>query len=303
MKRELTWPNFHHLLYFWMVARHGTISRAAKELRLRPQTISSQLRLLEASLGEELFTRAGQRLSLTERGELVFSYAEEIFGLGRELVETLRGGQRRHLNLRVGISIAVPKLIAHHLLEPAFKLDRSLRLICHEAKNERLFSELIVHAVDVLLTDTPVPASIRARAFNHLLGECGISFLAAASIAKVVKKNFPASLDRAPVLLPIEGTALRDSLSRWLKGLEIQPEIVGEFDDLALIKAFGQGGRGIFVVPQVVESEICRQYKVRCIGRTDEIVERFYAISVERKVRHPAVAAICQQARAGLFSG
>jgi LysR family transcriptional regulator, transcriptional activator of nhaA len=302
MKNKMTWPNFHHLLYFWMVAQHGTISQAAKELLLTPQTISSQLRNLEKSLGEELFIRAGQRLSLTERGELVFTYADEIFGLGRELVETLRAGHRRQLNLRVGISIAVPKLIAHHLLESAFELERSVRLVCHEAENQTLFSELILHSVDVLLTDTPVPNTIKAQAFNHLLGECGVSFLATESLARKYKKGFPESLNQAPFLLPIEGTVMRTSLDRWLRNLQIQPEVVGEFDDVGLMKAFGQGGRGIFVVPRVIEREVCRQYKVRCIGQVDEIVERFYAISVERKVRHPAVIAICEQARTEFFA-
>ena len=302
MRRETDWPNFHHLRYFWTVVRCGTISKAARELKLTPQTISSQLRDLESALGEELFTRAGHRLSLTERGELVFSYAEKIFDLGRELVESLRGANRRELNLRVGLSIALPKLVAHHLLEPAFHLDRSLRLVCHEAKNERLFSDLVVHDIDVVLADSPVPSSFRARAYSHLLGECGVSFLAGRPLAESLRADFPSSLNHAPVLLPIEGTALRDSLSQWLKKLGIQPEIVAEVDDIALVKTFGQSGRGVFIVPQVIESEVRRQYQVELVGRTDEIVERFYAISVERKVRHPAVVAICEQARFGLFS-
>ncbi|MDF1664685.1 MAG: transcriptional activator NhaR [Planctomycetota bacterium] len=302
MKNKMSWPNFHHLLYFWMVAQHGTISQAAKELLLTPQTISSQLRDLEKSLGEELFIRAGQRLSLTERGELVYTYADEIFGLGRELMETLRAGHTRQLNLRVGISIAVPKAITHHLLEPAFELERSVRLVCHEAENQTLFSELILHSVDVLLTDTPVPNTIKAQAFNHLLGECGVSFLCTESLAKKYRKGFPESLNHAPFLLPIEGTTLRASLDRWLRNLNIQPEVVGEFDDSGIMKAFGKGGRGIFVVPQVIEAEVCRQFNVRALGRVDEIIMRYYAISVERKVRHPAVIAICEQARTGLFA-
>jgi LysR family transcriptional activator of nhaA len=297
------WPNFHHLLYFWSVARAGTIAAAAEELLLTPQTISGQIRILEGALGEKLFSRAGRNLVLTDFGRAVYSYADEIFSVGRELMESLQGGLSvRQPTLRVGVTIGMPKLVAHEILKPALEIEPSIRLVCRENKLEPLLADLATHALDVVLADVPVPHHIRVRAYNHFLGESGVSFLASAKLARRYLRKFPESLDHAPVLLPVVGTSLRGSLDRWFEALGIHPTVVGEFADIALLKAFGQAGSGVFPVPSVVEDEVMRQYRVRRVGETDEVVERFYAISVERRVRHPAIAAVCEEAREELFA-
>jgi LysR family transcriptional activator of nhaA len=295
------WLNYHHLLYFWAVARHGGLASAAAELKVTPQTISAQLRSLEASLGEALFDRSGRSLVLTERGHLVLRYADEIFALGRELVGTVRGRPTgRALRLRVGVANVLPKLVTHLLLEPAFALDRRVRVICHEDKAERLMADLAIHAYDVVLSDIPIPPTVSVKAFNHLLGSSPVTFLAAPTLAGQLRDGFPGSLNEAPMLMPTDDTSVRRSLEQWLDRQHVRPKIVGEFEDSALLKAFAQAGRGVFCAPSIVEAEICRQYEVQAVARVDEIVERFYAITVERRVAHPAVSAICDAARASL---
>jgi LysR family transcriptional activator of nhaA len=298
----VTWLNYHHLLYFWTVAREGSLTRGSKELHLTPQTVSGQLRALEDSLGEKLFDRSHRRLALTQTGQVVFEYANEIFQLGRELTETLAGRPAgRPMRLIVGIADALPKLVAHRLIEPALQMDEKVRIECREDTSERLLARLAVNELDVVLSDAPVPPGVSVRAFNHLLGECGVDFMGTAQFVTAYRRGFPQSLDGAPFLLPAKGTALRRSLEQWFHGLGIQPVTVGEFDDSALLKVFGQSGLGVFVLPSIVADDGRRQYKVRTLGRTDEVTERWYAISVERKVQHPAVAAICNSARDRLF--
>jgi LysR family transcriptional activator of nhaA len=296
------WLNYHHLLYFWLVAREGGLAGAAAHLRLAPSTISGQIHALEESLGEKLFTRTGRRLVLTEMGRVVFGYADEIFTLGRDLREAVKGRPvGRPLNLVVGVTDVLPKLVAQRLLEPAIKISVPVRLVCREDKHEQLLASLAAHDLDVVLSDAPIGPAMRVRAFNHLLGECGVVFFATPAIAAAHRRRFPSSLDGAPVILPTENTTLRRSLDQWFAARGIQPRIVREFEDSALLKVFGQAGMGIFPVSAIIAREVQRQYQVRPVGRADEVRERFYAISVERKLKHPAVIAISEVARQRLF--
>jgi len=295
--------NYQHLRYFWAVSRHGNLTRASAALHLTPQTVSSQIHDLEDGLEEKLFARQGRRLVLTDIGRVVFRYADEIFSLGQELQDAVRGlPAGRPMHLAVGVADVLPKLIAHHLIEPALRMEEPVHVICHEAPPERLLAELAIHGLDVVLTDAPIPPAVKIRAYNHLLGECGITFMASGKLASGLRKGFPGSLDGAPLLVPVRGTAVRQELDTWFSTRSIRPAIVGEFEDSALLKVFGQAGTGFFAVPSVVEDEVRAQYDVEPIGTVDEIVERFYAISVERKVQHPAVAAICDAARGDLFA-
>ena len=290
--------NYKHLHYFWAVAKQGGVARASEHLHLTPQTISGQINLLEDSLGEALFTRAGRNLELTEAGRLVLSYADEIFSLGGELEDTVRNlPSGRPMNFRVGIADVVPKTIACRLLAPALDLPDKVRIICKENSLDSLLGELALHRVDMVLADSPIPPGLDIRGFNHSLGDCGISFLATAPLAGALQGEFPQCLNGAPLLLPSDISQLHRRLLRWLDGLHVHPSIVGEFDDSALMKAFGQAGKGIFVAPKAISREIIKQYGVRLVGSTEAVREHFYAISVERKISHPAVAAITETAR------
>jgi len=295
--------NYKHLHYFWVVAKEGSVVRAGKSLHLTPQTISGQITLLEESMEVKLFERAGRGLVLTEAGRMVFSYADEIFHLGLELKEVLRGQLTgRPLQFNVGITEVVPKLIAYRLLEPALQLPEQVHISCREDKLNKLLADIAVHKIDMILTDSPIPPGMSVKAFNHLLGECGVSFFAAKHQADTYRDNFPNSLDGAPILLPSDDTMLYSSLTQWFEQIKIAPIAVGTFDDSALMKAFGQAGVGVFSAPTVIEQEIRQQYNVETIGRTDDIRERFYAISAERKLKHPAVVAVSHAARLNIFS-
>jgi LysR family transcriptional activator of nhaA len=294
----MEWLNYHHLLYFWSVAREGGVTAASKRLRLAQPTISAQIRALEDQLGDKLFRRAGRRLELTEIGRVVFGYAEEIFDLGQELLDTVRGRPSgRPARLVIGIADVVSKLIAYRLLKPALGLAEPVRIVCREGKPEQLLAELATHRLDIVLTDSPMRGAVHVRAFNHLLGECGVTFVAAPQLAARYRRGFPRSLEGAPVLLPTDNTVLRRSLEQWFSTEQVRPVVAGEFEDSALMKAFGQHGMGLFPAPETVEAEICNQYGVRVVGRLKGIREQFYAISVERKIRHPAVTAIADAAR------
>ena len=294
--------NFKHLRYFWVVAKAGGIARASERLHLTPQTISGQISLFEDLLGYKLFARVGRRLELTEAGRVVLSYANEIFTLGEELEGVLRGPtENRPLQLRVGVADAVPKGIAYELLEPAVHLPGPLRMLCREGKFDSLLADLAVHRLDIVIADSPMPATLNVKGFNHLLGECDVTFYATAKLARTLKNPFPRSLDGAPLLLPGEDSGVRPRMMRWLEAQEIHPRIVGEFDDGALLKAFGRAGAGIFAAPTAIDRQVRQQYGVVAIGRTDAVTETFYAISVERKLTHPAVVAITSAARKQLF--
>jgi len=299
----LEWLNYHHLLYFWTVAREGGVSRAAQRLRLSQPTISAQVRRLEASLGERLLAREGRGVVLTDAGRLVFRYADELFGIGRELLETLRGRPAgRAAILSVGVVNVVPKLIAYRLLQPARHGAHPFNLICREADPEELLTQLATHALDVLITDAPAPPHVRVKVFNHLLGESATAFFAPPRLASRLRRRFPVSLDRAPMVLPTGNTALRRGLDQWFEAHGIRPEIVGEFEDSALMKVFGQGDGVVFAAPAVIAADVRRVYRVGVIGQTGEVRERYYAISAERRVTHPGVIAITHAARDAVFT-
>jgi LysR family transcriptional activator of nhaA len=298
----LDWLNYHHLLYFYTVAKEGSVSRAAKTLRLAQPTLSGQIRKLEEAFDERLFARAGRHLVLTEMGRVAYRYADEIFGIGRELTETLRGRPAgRPARLLVGVADVVPKLITHRLLETALELPEPVQLVCHEGKTERLLADLAVHAYDLVITDAPLPPHLSVKAYNHLLGECSVSFFAGQGVMPARGKRFPQLLHGAPMLLPTSNTTLRRSLDEFFEAHEVRPRVVAEFEDSALLKVFGQHGQGIFPAPSVLEREVSRSYAVRPIGRAETVLERFYAISVERRIKHPAVAAITDAARERIF--
>jgi LysR family transcriptional regulator, transcriptional activator of nhaA len=290
--------NYKHLHYFWVVAKCGGIGRASEQLHLTPQTISGQITLLEESLGASLFDRVGRRIELNETGRMVFSYADEIFSLGEELEDMLhhRPGDRP-LQFSVGVVDSVQKSIAYMLLEPALKLPETLRMVCREGKLSTLLAGLAIQSFDIVIADGPMPANSNVRGYSHLLGECGITFFAAQSLARQVRKGFPQSLDGAPFLLPGEDAAVRPRLLKWFDRERIRPRIAGEFDDGALLKEFGEAGTGVFCMPSVVAAQIKRQYGVVEVGSTSEVMEQFFAISVERRLSHPAVVAISSAAR------
>ncbi|MFK5915298.1 MAG: transcriptional activator NhaR [Woeseiaceae bacterium] len=294
--------NYKHLHYFLVVAKSGSIARASEKLHLTPQTISGQLSLLEESLDNALFSRVGRNLELTDTGRLVLSYAEEIFSLGGELEEMLRNiPEDRPLVFKVGVVDVVPKSIAYRLLAPALELPEAVRIICREGSVDSLLGELALHKVDLVIADSPIPSSINVRGFNHSLGDCGITFFATQELSDKLGKNFPQNLNAMPLLVPGEMTVARTRLIKWLDGQHIYPHIVGEFDDSALMKAFGRTGMGVFIAPTPIAEEVKKQYGVVAIGQTNKIREQFYAISVERKISHPAVAAITETAREWLF--
>ena len=295
--------NYHHLLYFWTVAREGTVARAAANLRLAQPTLSGQIHALEGALNEKLFERAGRGLRLTEMGRLVFRYADEIFALGRELAESVRGQPTgRPLRLTVGVSDGMPKLVAYRLIEPALAMPQPVRLVVHEQSTERLLASLALHELDVVLTDRVAPPGVSVRAFTHLLGACGATLFAAPKLAAKYRRRFPSSLDGVPFLLPGETSTLRRGLEQWFEKQRILPRVVGEFDDSTLIKVFGQAGAGVFAAPSIIETSVRKQYGVAVVGRLDRVRERFYAISAERRLKHPGIIAITESARRELFA-
>lgn len=299
----MEWLNYHHLLYFWTVAKEGSIARASEELRLAPPTISGQIHRLEDVLGEKLFARKGRNLVLTDAGRVAFRYADEIFGLGREFLDTVRGrASARPLRLVVGVSAVLAKSIVHRILEPAFGLGEEVRVVCREDRSiDAFMGELAVNAIDVVLSDAPA-APGPVRTFSHPLGECGTAFFAAPRLARSHRRRFPQSLDGAPLLLPGGNSTFRRALDEWFGARDLRPRVIAELDDVALAQVFGEAGLGIFAAPDVIDREIRRRYDVQMVGRAGALRQRFYAISVERKIKHPAVAAICEVARKQIFA-
>lgn len=295
--------NYHHLFFFWVVMNTGSIKAASVQLKLAKSTISAQLSVLEKTLGGKLFNRVGRNLVPTDLGYMVFDYADKIFTIGQEMMNSVhRLPSKAPLTLKVGIVDVVPKLLTRKFLLPAMGLSENIHLVCHEGKQENLLSELAVHNLDVVFTDVPIRSGLSVKAYSHLLFECGVTFFGKKEFADSLKEKFPYSLDKAPMLLPMSNTALRGRLDQWFNNLNILPHIIGEFDDSALLKVFGQAGDGIFAAPQVIEKEIQQQYEVHVIGRSNEIIERFYAISIERIIKHPAIVAISEATRHDLFS-
>ena len=299
----MEWLNYHHLLYFWHVAKERSVSRAAVALHVAQPTVSAQIRLLERELKQKLFDRQGRTLALTTEGEAVYRYAEEIFSLGRELLQTVKGEPAATARkFRVGISDALPKLTTYRLLEPALVMQPAFRLHVRIDKTERLLGELAIHALDLVIADAPMMPSLRVRAFSHLLGETSVSIFGTAELARSVRRGFPGSLHGAPLLLQTTNTAVRQSLDQWFDVQKIEPRIVGEVEDMAMLQTLGEHGLGLFVAPTVVRKEICRRHRVAWVGELERVRERFYAISVERRINHPAVRLIADQAKRRLFA-
>lgn len=294
--------NYTHLLYFWTVAREGTITRASEVLHLTPQTISGQLKLLDEAVGEPLFNRVGRGLVLTETGQVVKQYADEIFMLGAELTQRVKSKQALvPTTLNVGICNSIPKLVALRILKPALEMDEPMRVVCREGDLENLLAELALHRLDLLISDRPIPAGTSVKAYNHPLGDSGINLFAHKSIAKQYRAGFPGSLDEAPMLLPSLESPLRSNLEDWFDTLGVRPQVLAEFDDSALLKAFGNAALGVYPAPAVITDEVMSMYHSRLIGHVGAIRESYFAISPERKLKHPAVLQITENAREDLF--
>ncbi|MDH4084511.1 MAG: transcriptional activator NhaR [Nitrospira sp.] len=298
----MEWLNYHHLLYFWAVAKHGTVAKACEELRLSQPTISAQLRVLEDALGEKLFQRSGRYLVLTEMGRVVFNYAEDIFSLGQDLMNTVKGrGTGKPMRLVVGIADSVPKLFASQLLKSAFKLSHAIRVVCWESTLDHLLADLAIHKLDLVIADTPAPPSIKIQAHNHAMGESGVTFFATAKLAARYRRNFPRSLEGAPFLLPTSNAMLRRGLETWFVKKNLHPNIIGEFEDSATLKAFGHEGYGIFPGSTVLEKNIRHQYQVEVVGRLDRVKQQFFAITTERRLKHALILEIVESARQNLL--
>lgn len=299
--------NFKHLYYFWVAAKAGGVLRAGEQLHTTPQTLSGQIKLLEGRLGRKLFRKSGRKLELTDDGRVALRYADDIFALGSELEAALRrrsgegGGAPQVLEFRVGIEDAVAKSVAYRLLEPALQLAEPVRLICTEGRFDDLMAQLALHRMDLVIADEPLTSRFSVKAFNHPLGSSPMTFYAAPQLAATLQGSFPDCLNDAPMLIPGATASVRPQFETWLTRHRLHPRVVGEFDDGALMQAFGREGRGVFLSPSAVETAVAAQSGVQVIGRSDEIVEDFYAISVERRITHPAVAAITQTARGRLF--
>jgi LysR family transcriptional regulator, transcriptional activator of nhaA len=289
--------NHHHLYHFWAVVREGGVTRASEKLHVSQPTISGQVRELEEALGEKLLARSGRTVVLTDVGRTVYRYADEMVDLDRELWEAVKGRPTHPGRLAVGVAMVVPKLVAYKMLEPALRLPERVQLDCLHEKPERLLAELAIYGLDVVLADAPAPPAVKVRAYNHLLGECAVSVFGTDRMAAAHRRGFPRSLDGAPFLLPSEDSALRLSLEDWFQKQGVRPRVVGTFEDSALLDAFGRAGAGLFAMPAAIEAEVRRQYRVRVVGRLDSVRQRFYAITVERKLRNPAVIAISERAR------
>ena len=294
----MNWLNYHHLLYFWTAAREGSVTKACQLLHLTQPTVSGQIHALEKSLKVQLFERSGRSIKLTEAGQLVYRYADEIFALGREMQDAL-AGQPAGLSRRVVVGVAdtMPKLLVQRLLTPALHVSPDMRVSCIDGDPDRLLVQLAAHEIDIVLSDFPANPRVGVKTFNHLLGECGVTVFASAQLARRYRQQFPRSLDGAPMLMPGGNTALRRALEQWFDEIGIRPRVRAEFNDSALLKAFGAYGEGLFVAPTAVEEDVQRMYGVSVVGREDSVRERVYAISVEKRLKNPAVVAISQAAR------
>jgi LysR family transcriptional activator of nhaA len=299
----MDWLNYHHLRYFWTVAREGSLRKAAESLAVSQPSISAQIRLLEESLGEKLFRRSGRGLALTDAGRLVFEYAEQIFSVGRELLSAVRQKLPGRLAaFNVGITDSVPKLVAREILAPVFHIAEPFRTVCREGKIEDLLPQLAQHRLDLVLADEPAPSSVKFRTFNHLLGGCGVSFCAVPEVARRLKRGFPQSLHGAPALLPTENTSLRRVVQRWFDAHEVDPHVLAEFEDSALMRTFAVDVQGFFPVHSVALAETVSRYGFKVIGEAQDCRNDFHAITAERRLKHPAILAVTENAQLRLFA-
>ncbi len=295
--------NYHHLRYFWTVAKEGGLTKAALKLHVSQPTISAQIRALEDALGERLFRRAGRNLALTDAGQHVLTYAEEIFSIGQDLLNSVK--QRptsRPLRVHLGVADALPKLVTAKIIEPIFHLPQPVQLSCWETKFSDMLVELAQYRLDVVLADEPASSGVTTNVFNHFLGECGVTFCAEPRLAAKLRRGFPQSLNGAPALLPMSNSGLRRSLEKWFQAAGVRPRRVGEIEDPALMNILALRGLGFISVPTIVTKETVTRYGFRTIGRTDDCQQQFYVITPERKLTHPAVTAITSDARMRLFA-
>lgn len=299
----MDWLNYHHLRYFWTVAKEGSLRRAAEKLRTSQPSICAQIKSLEQAAGEQLFRRQGRSLVMTETGHLVFGYADEIFSLGQELSSAVKQAPTmRRQRLNVGVSDSFPKLLTYQILKPLIENTPPVFLSCREGKNEDLLGQLAVHRLDIVLMDEPAPTALKFKSFNHPLGSCGLSFCAHKQLAKKMAGRFPKCLNEAPALLPASTSSVRRSLDQWFQAMRIQPVVIAEFEDAALTKVVATGGAGFIVVPTVVEKEAVERYEFQVLGRTEECREHFFAVTAERRMSHPAVMKLTERAQQGLFA-
>ena len=290
--------NYKHLHYFWMIAKCGGVAKAGERLHVTPQSISTQIRQLEGNIGSPLWRRAGRKLELTDTGQLVMDYADRLFTVGEELKDALRGGAGAgQTRFRIGVTDVVAKTMAHRLIAPALELPHPPLLSCREGRFAELLAQLAIHKLDLIISDRPMNTAMNVRGYNHLLLECGVSFLALPAPARALKKNFPASLNHTPFLMPGEDAAVRPRLISWFDKQHIEPKVVADFDDTALMKAFGQAGAGVFAIPTFVAPEVAKQLGMQIVGSTDDVQEQVYAVTSERRITHPAAAAISQAAK------
>jgi len=304
MVRAMEFLNYHHLRYFWMVARKGGVRRAAEALHVSQPSVSAQLRLLEESLGQKLFRRSGRNLVLTDAGQLALNYADEIFSAGRELMNAIKQRPGKHpVRLNIGLTDAFPKLITFEILRAAFKSDEAVHIICREGEIGPLVSHLQAHRLDIILADEPASSTLKAKAFNHRLGRSGITFCAVATVAAKLRRGFPRSLDGAPALLPTTNMGMRTVLDAWFDKQGIRPRLVGEFEDTALMEVCSAGGRGFTVVHSVIDRAALKHYDLRVIAKVEDCGSEFYAITTERLVKHPAAIAITKHAYTNIFAG
>ena len=295
--------NYHHLRYFWVVAKEGGLRKAAEKMHVSQPTISAQIAALEGLVGEKLFRRGGRALALTEAGQHVLVYAEEIFSIGQDLLDSVK--QRptsRPLRLRLGVADALPKLVTYHIIKPIFSLPQPVQLSCWETKVSDMLVELTAYRLDLVLADEPASSGVTTNVFNHFLGECGVTFCAEPQLAAKLRRGFPKSLNGAPALLPMSNSGLRRSLEKWFHAIGVRPRMVGEVEDPAFVNILALKGLGFMAVPTLVAKEIVTRFGFRAIGRTDDCKQQFYAITPERKRTHPAVAAITSHAKAALKS-
>ena len=295
--------NYKHLRYFWAVAKSGSIARASLQLHLTPQSISGQLSEFEASLGVALFRRAGRGLELTETGRRILDHAEKIFSLGDGILDIVRDeATHKALPLTIGIADSVAKMVAYRLVEPALRLSEPIRLVCREGRLTSLLAELAVNRLDMVIADRPMPPNLKVKGYSHLLGESSLTVFGTSALNETHGRNFPTSLNGAPLLLPGEDVAIRPRIEHWLETQQLHPRIIGEFDDSALLMAFGQAGAGLFVAPTAIAAHVCEQHHVVQIGKIDAVSEQLYAITSERRLTHPAIVAISAAARDEMFS-
>lgn len=292
----MKWLNYQHLFYFWNIAHHGSVTEASRILRLAQPTISAQIKTLEEIIGEKLFLRSGRNLKLTEVGYLVFDYAEKIFSLGDELIDVLEGGNIQiKKEFKIGISDVIPKTLAFKIIEPVFTNLNNFKVICLEDKTDKLLADLAIGTLDLVISDREIPSHIKIKGYSHYLGSSTISLVGSSAYKKKYKKNFPKSLNNAPLLIPSSESILHNEIINWINNNKISPQIVASFQDTALMKIAAKNNYGIMPIPQIISKEVCKEYGLEVIGEIKDIKERLYIITLERRLKNPLIVEISNQ--------